>query len=176
VDTTPLVRQAQAGNDQAMERLLGIWRPRLVRRALALVRNEDAAQDIAQETLVKVFRNLDRLTNAAAFPGWIYVILRRVVIASRRSSPPDREVAIGCDDSCLTACAIDSFRSTQDRMELAECLSLLKQEDKLLLEQHYWGGHELKELAPRLGIATGAAKTRLFRARGRFGELLSEQP
>ena len=174
MDTTELVIQAQSGSDQAMEQLFTVWRPRLVRRAQSLVRNAATAQDVVQETLVRAFRNLDSLANPAAFASWVYVILRRVGIELAVRESRERNNTVSFEEEWLTPGAVESFELTHDRLELAQCLSRLRLEDRDLLELHYWGGQELGEIAPRFGIATGAAKTRLFRARGRIGALLSE--
>lgn len=172
--TTELVQQAQAGNDEAMERLLELWRPRLVRRANALVRGEDTAQDIVQETLVKVFRNLGSLANPAAFASWAYMILSRAGIEYFRREARHSTADVEVDDALWLTGAVSSESAADANVEMEQCLGHLKHEDTELILLHYWGGHELKDIACVYGIATGAAKTRLFRARGQLGLLLCE--
>lgn len=170
--TEQLVQAAQAGNATALERLLGYWRPRLMRYAMAWLRNDDAAQDIVQETLEKVVRHLDRLTDPAAFASWVFTILRRRGIEHFRRNGRFGMRSVSFDDGLLTPAAADSEAGFDEALAMEQCLGRLRTEDRDLLRLHYWGGFELGEIAPMLGIATGAAKTRLFRARGRLGALL----
>ena len=173
METEELVRAAQAGDRAAMEQLLRTWRPILVRCAAAMVRDEDAAQDIVQETLVKVVRNIDQLASPAAFAGWAQQILRRNGIEHFRSESRCMRRSYGNDDPELLARIADDAGSFDAGDEMEEGLRRLRTDDRALLELHYWGGFELAEIAAMFGIATGATKTRLFRARGRLGTALS---
>lgn len=174
METEALVIAAQAGSSAALERLLREWRPRLVRSAAAMVRNDDAVQDVVQETLIKLSRNLGDLANPAAFASWAYTILRRKGIEFFRRRARYERDGISYDESLAVSEALAQESFDIRRSEVDECIDLMRGEDRNLLRLHYWGGMELADIASHLEIAPGAAKTRLFRARGRLGDLLCD--
>lgn len=172
METAQLVREAQVGDVPALERLLEQWRPRLIRYAAAWLRDDDAAQDVVQDTLVKVVKNLDRLADPAAFASWVFTILRHSGIELFRREGRSGVRCVSFDDRLLSPASAERESACDEELALEQCLGRLSRDDRDLLRLHYWGGLELGEIAPMLGIATGAAKTRLFRARGRLGVLL----
>jgi RNA polymerase sigma-70 factor (ECF subfamily) len=172
VETEQLVIEAQAGDASALERLLGNCRPRLMRYASGWLRNEDAAQDVVQETLVKVAGHLDQLSDPAAFASWVFTILRRNGFELFRRERRRGTASVSFDDALLAPAAADRESAVDEEFELEQCLDRLKTDDRDLLRLHYWVGLELGEIAPMLGITRGAAKVRLFRARGRLKQLL----
>jgi RNA polymerase sigma-70 factor (ECF subfamily) len=174
MDTEELVIEAQAGNAAALNRLLAVWRPRLVRRALALVRSEGAAQDVVQETLIRLTGNLGNLANPAAFASWAYTILQRAGAEYYRRERRQRREAVSFDETLAQPASLDRQHAIDVGQELEACVEQLGTADRDLIRLHYWGGLELKEIGRSLGVATGAVKTRLFRARVRLAGLLGD--
>lgn len=174
MDTRELVIAAQDGNASAMNRLLAEWRPHLVRRAQSFMRHDSAAQDIVQETLLRVAVRLGDLNDAEAFASWVYTILQRNASEYYRREARQGRDAISFDESFASDAAAEVQASLDAGSELADCVGRLATADRDLLRLHYWGGIELREIARGLGIATGAVKTRLFRARERLSAVLAD--
>ena len=65
-----LVVQSQLGDAVAFRRLVQRWQGRVLRRAEYLVRDRDAAQDVAQESWMAVIRGFRSLRDPARFPAW----------------------------------------------------------------------------------------------------------
>jgi RNA polymerase sigma-70 factor (ECF subfamily) len=170
--TEALVLRAQAGDAIAMEQLLREWRPKLIRFVYGQLKHEDAAQDVVQETLIKLANNIRHLASPAAFPGWAYTIARRECVEHFRRERRQLRDGTGFDDARLDCEADDNARVFEPSLEMEECLGRLRREDRELLSLHYWCGLELKEIAQIAGVAAGAVKTRLFRARVHLRELL----
>jgi RNA polymerase sigma factor (sigma-70 family) len=70
-----LVVQSQLGDAVAFRRLVRRWQGRVLRRAEYLVRDRDAAQDVAQESWMAVIRGLRSLRDPARFPAWTLQIV-----------------------------------------------------------------------------------------------------
>lgn len=85
-----LLHRARAGDQRAVERLLGFVRSRTVPVALRQVADqpgaEDLAEDIVQETLVRAFAHLHdcRADTLGQFVSWAHAIATRVVLDERR--------------------------------------------------------------------------------------------
>jgi len=169
-----LVVAAQNGDASALDQLLRDLRPRLLRFAGTLVPNQDAAQDIVQDTLVRIVKSLGQLNEPPAFRTWAFTILRRNAIEYFRRERPYLCHGLSFDEAMFGLEAEDDQAALDTGIEMSQCMQRLKTEDREVLGMHYWRGMELKEIAPVLGIAVGAAKVRLFRARCRLGELVAE--
>src|SRR5262245_54764992 len=79
MDDQTLARRALRGDDQAFSELFAIYFPRLFRRALRRVADEDAAEDIVQATLIKAMRSLASWRGEASLFTWLCTICRREV-------------------------------------------------------------------------------------------------
>jgi RNA polymerase sigma-70 factor (ECF subfamily) len=67
-----LVEGARAGDDAAFAGLVGRYERKLVRVLARLVRDEELARDLAQETFWKVYNRLDRFDTARRFGPWLF--------------------------------------------------------------------------------------------------------
>ncbi len=81
---TPLVQKAQAGDQQALNDLLRGCHPLVHRWALSLTADPDDADDIAQEVLVRVHRNLAKYGARSRFTTWLYQVTRNAALDQRR--------------------------------------------------------------------------------------------
>jgi RNA polymerase sigma-70 factor (ECF subfamily) len=69
-----LVERARSGDDDAFGTLVGRYERKLVRVLARLVRDEELARDLAQETFWKVYNRLDRFDTARRFGPWLFRI------------------------------------------------------------------------------------------------------
>jgi RNA polymerase sigma-70 factor, ECF subfamily len=80
-----LVRRAQQGDVSAFERLIGEHLPVVRRFARAFARGPEAAADLAQDALLKVYRSLSGYRFQSSFSTWLYAIVRNVYLDDARS-------------------------------------------------------------------------------------------
>jgi RNA polymerase sigma-70 factor (ECF subfamily) len=79
---------SDTGSNQAarFERLVWPYLPLVVRTAGYLCRDAALAEDLAQETMIKAFRAIDRFRDGTDMKAWLLSILRHVVIDAARSN------------------------------------------------------------------------------------------
>jgi len=80
-----LVRRAQQGDVSAFERLIGEHLPLVRRFARAFAREQEAAADLAQDALLKVYRSICGYRFQSSFSTWLYAIVRNVYFDDARS-------------------------------------------------------------------------------------------
>jgi RNA polymerase sigma-70 factor (ECF subfamily) len=90
---TPLVEKAQAGDQQAFNDLLRGCHPLVHRWALSLTADPDDADDIAQDVLVRVHRNLAKYGARSRFTTWLYQVTRNAALDQRRSRERQERIA-----------------------------------------------------------------------------------
>jgi len=80
-----LVRRAQQGDVSAFERLIGAHVAVVRRFARAFARGHEAAADLAQDALLKVYRSIGGYRFQSSFSTWLYAIVRNVYLDDARS-------------------------------------------------------------------------------------------
>jgi len=81
---TGLVRRAQAGESAAREELLTCCHGTIRRWARVLTEDQDEADDVAQEVLIRVALRLDRYAGRSRFTTWLYQVTRNTALGLRR--------------------------------------------------------------------------------------------
>jgi RNA polymerase sigma-70 factor (ECF subfamily) len=90
------VRAAQAGDRSAFARLIEIYWPRLYRWLVQLTHNRHAAEDLAQDALLRAWEHLDRFQSGTNFRAWLFRIAHNALVNSRRG-PANRRAGMPPD-------------------------------------------------------------------------------
>src|SRR4029434_4365219 len=103
-----MVRRLLGRDEVAFDEFFADYLPRLFRFALLRVRDQDAAQDIVQDTLMAAVRNLCSWRGEASFFTWLCTICRREISAWEKRTSRRVIVSIADDDPRLPS-ALDSI-------------------------------------------------------------------
>jgi RNA polymerase sigma-70 factor (ECF subfamily) len=109
-----LVARLRGADEAAFAALLDAWSPSMLRAARTYVANEDAAEDVVQETWLAVIRGIDRFEGRSSLRTWVYRIL--VNIAKTQGVKDSRTVAWASLTPEDTGPTVDSgrFRRPED--------------------------------------------------------------
>jgi RNA polymerase sigma-70 factor (ECF subfamily) len=170
-----------------LEAALAEQRARLVRLCARLTGNTEAAEDLAQETLLESWRIADRLRDQDGLAPWLSAIARNVCRRwTRRHGRETRHQVetLTLDEESAPASLSDSLQDESDpmldleRQELANllerALGLLPPETQKILIASYIQETPQAELAARLGLNEGALRVRLHRGKLALRRILSE--
>ena len=160
------------------EQVFAQYRAALRRYILSMVRSDAEADDLLQETFVRVLRKLDTLEDPAMLSPWLYRIATNVSRDRFRKTARD-PVPIASDGSNDEA--VDSDARLADLFERKEMSSCV-QEYLRDLPDHYRSaillhdveGMTIAEMAQMCDATPGALKIRLHRARARLRQALQE--
>lgn len=167
-----------------VETALCTERDRLVRLCAHLSGDPDAAEDLAQETLVEAWRHAHTLRDQQRGSQWLSGIARNVCLRWRRwrAQAPARLVSPDDEHDHLTPAReprlVDDFdlEVELDRQELAllldRALALLPATTRTVLIARYAEELPQAEIAARLGVSEGAVAVRLHRGRLALRQLL----
>ncbi|MCF7958238.1 MAG: RNA polymerase sigma factor [Phycisphaerae bacterium] len=155
---------AQKGDTDCFEKLVGELSGRLFQFLRYRTGNAQDAEDVLQETFVRIYTQLDRYKPGQKFTPWAYTIAVRLAMNHYRDEQR-RKAADGCvaaDLSCDPACLIEQ----QEQRE-----SLWRHVRSLPTSQHhalwfrYVEGMTVKEIAAVMDKTQIAVKVLLYRAR-----------
>ena len=156
----------------------GVWldseRRRLVRLCAAIAGDREAAEDLAQETLLEAWRNRHKLHDAAGAELWLNAIARNVCLRWGRRRGRDAAALVDADVAEADLRDLEGERGELQEL-LDRALALLPQPTRDVLVHHYVHGSPHAEIAERLGISEGAVSMRISRGRVALRRLLAAQ-
>lgn len=176
-EDAPLVKAIQAGDGSAFELLVSRYDRKLFRIAYHIVHNAEDAQDIVQDTFIKVFKNIAQFQAQSKLSTWLYRIvvnqsLMEVRIKRRKPAPVELSLNGDEEDGRLPIDFSDWRPNPEEQYtesELRELLTRLLQELRPALRvvfiMHDIEGQPLQEVADTLDLTLSAVKTRSLRAR-----------
>ena len=136
----------------------------LLAYALRLTDGDRArAEDIVQETLVRAWRNLDRVErDGRPVRPWLFTVAQHIAVdahRARRARPPE----VG-DAALAVLPGMDQIEATLDRIVVTDALHALSQEHRAVIVETYYRGRSVAEAARVLGIPAGTVKSRCYYA------------
>jgi RNA polymerase sigma factor (sigma-70 family) len=167
----PDVRAAASGDQQAFTRLVESTHGAVCAIAMAIVRNREASEDVAQEVYLRAWTRLGELRNPASFLPWLRQLTRRhaLDIARRRTRDRNRHVAGEAD---VLASVADERADPRERLLseeesalLAEALSALPDDAREVVILYHREGRSTRHVAELLDLTEDAVRQRLSRAR-----------
>jgi RNA polymerase sigma-70 factor (ECF subfamily) len=156
-----------------MDRLVSRYYSRLYTFAYRMLHDREAAEDVAQETLLRVFRHASRFRDGSRFAAWLLTIAANLCRTelSRRSRRPQ------CEWEALES--LEAPGSVEDtalrRLEgdaVHRALQGLSPEHRMALILFYYEGLSHAEIARACGCAVGTVKSRLHYALARLRSML----
>ena len=168
-----LAASAVAGDTAAFETLVRRHYAAVWRIAFLSVREEMAAEELAQDTFLRAYGALAGWRGDASLRTWLATICRRLCIDRARLKqldtviPPDLETVAG---------STSDMEALADRFDLRAALDRLPADDReaFLLVHHY--GYSSFEAASLLGVPASTVRSRVGRARERLAASLIGQP
>jgi RNA polymerase sigma-70 factor, ECF subfamily len=142
------------------------------RVALGVLRNTAEAEDVAQEAMLRAYRNFHRLRDRERFRGWLVrtawrLALDRIRAAGRRERRERAAMEEGCESRVENVAASREFER-----HVARALDELPEKLRIVMVLAAIEGYNTREVANLLDIPEGTVKSRLFLARKQLAESL----
>jgi RNA polymerase sigma-70 factor (ECF subfamily) len=156
------------------------FRERLRLFALRRLRDDAAAEDVAQEALRRVLEacRAGRLENPAALPAFVFQTAQHICQQHFRSSSREGRAMVrlsGEDPAQHETDPLATLIGDERRGVVRKALALLSSEDRELLRLVYYEEMDSGVLAKRLGLTPGALRVRKHRVLARLGALLERR-
>jgi len=174
-----LMRSFAARDPGAANTLYRRFAGRIYGLGLVMLGGDAAAQDLVQDTFVKLWRNAERYDRSRGkLETWVLLMARSLAIDAirhrvleartleRMDRPLEADQAPGPDDRVITLDLTERAR---------RAMSSLPPEQRAALELAYLGGKTSAEISDLEGIPVGTAKTRIRAALLRLRELMAPE-
>jgi RNA polymerase sigma-70 factor, ECF subfamily len=184
-----VVAQVLAGDREAYALLVQRHSRSIFGIAYRVTGNEQDAEEVVQETLLKAYKNLARFEQRANFGTWLYRIAMNCALDMKESrdrktpqhgvqisedpEPGENEVQLASSDPGQEQMVF----SSQVKQKIATAMELLSKTERAAFVMRHLEGKPIEEIAGVLGIKGNAAKNCIFRAvqkmRQELGPLMS---
>lgn len=161
-----------------------VHRQELHGAALRMTRNPDDASDLVQDTLLRAYRAWPRFEQGTNCRAWLFRILTNTFINSYRKKRRHTRFASECPKDALAALYGDLCPEVQTPQqalyddtlsdEVSEALDTLGEDYRQVVELADLQGVRYRDIASRLGLPLGTVMSRLYRARRKLEDLLSD--
>src|SRR5687768_16186076 len=164
-----LIRQAQAGDGEAVRALYDRHSARVYSVVRRLAGEDSLAEDWSQEAWVRVFRALPSFRGESRFTTWLHRIAVNSALHGRRW----RERRVRHEEPLPPTLSLpESGDRTVLRLRLEHALESLPDRMRQVLVLHDVEGYTHEEIAEFMGVTPGTSKSQLFKARARMRDIL----
>ena len=176
---TYYIQWIQAGDVACFACLLDKYSRPIHSLILKVVRSQEEAEELAQDTFMKVFKNLASFKGDCSFSTWIYRIAYNTAVSETRR----RKREWACIDQARLANLPDSEAERMDAWEgrqeyldaLARAVGELEPEERALVTLFYYEEYSVSECAGITQMSESNIKVRLHRIRKKLYILVNTQ-
>lgn len=175
-----LIGMSLGGDHVAFEHLFKRYRESIFQLYLQRTGSRDDADDLLQETFVKVFLKLDSYKPSFTFGQWVYTIARNTFIDYKRKRRDDVSVdslpggysSISPSNEAPTP--EESYINSQQRSQIEHYMSKMTPRYRRLIELRFFKDYSYEEIAKELELPLGTVKTQIHRAREQLCRFIAE--
>lgn len=170
-DEHGLIARSLDGDHKAYAVLVDRYKNALYHHCFAVVRNEDAAEDIAQDTFITAYYKLHSYNPKYHLSTWLFKIATNKALDWLKKAT--REVA--ADDELMATITSPHPRPDQqaERQELHDAVNRLLPKYRSVISLHYWQGLSYQQIATVLVAPLGSVKVWMRRAKQALRKELS---
>jgi len=173
-DEQQLILQAKSGSHEAFRVLVERYMKQAYNVAYGFVNDHDDANDIAQESFVRVFQSIGSFRGDAQFSTWLYRIVTNVSL-NRTKQRARKMVREERDPGVLIEAAQNPF-TTEDsdvQMHIERALHQLPTLQRAVVILRHIDGLSTRQVSGILKCSEGTIKTHLYRGLKKMKEKLS---
>ena len=172
IEAAAYVLRAQRGDREAFTRLIELYRERILRLAQQMVGNPEDAQDLCQETFVRVYRALHSFDRKRPFTPWVYRIAYNVIYDYLRRKKVRPAIADLDEEWPLEERVDDGGATPEQALMLSETQKQVQAAIQALPENYrdvvvfrFVDNLSYAEIAETLGLTDANVMMRMSRAR-----------
>lgn len=170
-----LVGRVLEGDDNAFEYLFNRYRDAIHRLFVQRLGGANDADDLLQETFIKVYINLHRYNAEYTFGQWAYTIARNTFIDYVRKRQDDLPIDEKFSSPASnTPTPEESVINSQQRHQIELCIARLPENYRRLIRMRFFDEYSYEEIAAKLTLPLGTVKTQIHRAREQMCKLIAQ--
>ncbi|OIV42555.1 RNA polymerase sigma factor [Flavobacterium johnsoniae] len=167
------------GDTNAFATLVDRYKDMIFSLALKMVKNREEAEEVAQDTFIKIYSSLSKFKGDSKFSTWIYKIAYNTCLDRlKKSKKEDSNISIDEFSAHLIKTmdnALNALEEKERKQTIQKSLNLLPSDENFLLTLFYFDDQNLEEIGKIMNISANNAKVKLFRSRQKLAVILRQQ-
>ncbi len=168
-----------SGNTNSFAILVDRYKDMVFTLAVKMLNNKEEAEEIAQDTFIKVFNSLSKFKGESKFSTWVYKVTYNTCLDTLKKKKKINNVAYIEDFSehqtKVLEGILDSIDEKERNQAIQECLEELASEEAFLLTLYYFDDQSVEEISKVINITTDNVKVKLFRTRKKLATILKKK-
>lgn len=175
MEDTLLVRHFKSGRAEDFDEIYRQYYKPVSKYINGFIKDRSLAEDLTQDTLIKVLRSLKEVDESRGLSPWIFRIARNTCVDYLRKRKPDclLEENMGCSVPQY-GCPENIILNNEVREKLKEALGMMGLEYRRVLLLRVFDDLSYSDIASRLKLKESAVKTMLHRGRRRLQKLYAQ--
>jgi len=166
------------GDTNAFTVLVDRYKDLVFTLALRMVKNREEAEEVSQDTFIKVYNSLNRFKGDSKFSTWIYRVAYNTCL-DRLKKNKRQEYTVAIDEYTehqvkTLENALDALEEQEKQLAIKKCLEMLPSEDSFILTLYYFEELSLDEISKITGLKPNNVKVKLFRNRKKLATILKQ--
>ncbi|WP_282073369.1 RNA polymerase sigma factor [Polaribacter atrinae] len=168
IDETLLIEQLKSvqTKDKAFRELITLYKERLYWHIRKIVISHDDADDVLQNTFIKVFKNIDKFNQESKLFSWMYRIATNesITFINKRAKKRSLDISDYQQELATTLASDDFFTGDEIQVILQKAIATLPQKQQLVFNMKYFDEIKYDEMSEILETSVGALKASYFHA------------
>lgn len=165
-----IIQQAKAGDMKAFEQIVLFFEKPLLNFILRMTYKMEDAEDLTQETFIKIYKNLDKYDEKYKFSTWVFTVAKNTVYDWMRKRKNHELYIIDDEEKPFESFypdkkAEDINRFKNKKIDLENALNKIKPIYRSVLTLFYIQGFNYKEISQIHKIPLNTVKTYIYRAK-----------
>ena len=175
-----LINGCLQNNRKFQEQLFKLYYGKMLVVSMQYTKDRDTAQEIVQDSFIKIFEKLNLFDNKGSLEGWIRRIVVNTAIDRIRKSKKDPFLIDNDNDYMLGGTnpmeELEDLRLSEEKSEIIlEAIQQLSPAYRTVFNLYVIEDFTHKEIAEKLGISEGTSKSNLSKARVNIHKLIEDK-
>jgi RNA polymerase sigma-70 factor (ECF subfamily) len=177
-DDNILIAAINNGDTKAYAQLVDRYKDLVYTLALRMLKHREEAEEVAQDTFIKVFKSLNKFKGDSKFSTWIYRVAYNTCLDNLKKNKKHlNNVAI--DEFTYNKLdtidnALDHIIKEEKSTLIKNCINKLPEDSSALLTLFYFEELSLDEISKIINVEANTVKVKLFRARKKLAVILEQ--
>ena len=173
------IDQVLEGNTNVFTILVDQYKGLVFTLALRMLKNREEAEEVSQDTFIKVYTSLKKFKGDSKFSTWIYKVTYNTCLDRLKKNKRQQHV-VSIDEFTEKHLktidnALENMVEEERLNAIQECINLLPSEDGFLLTLYYFEEQSLAEISEIVGISANHIKVKLYRSRKKLVAILKQR-
>lgn len=174
-----IINQIMEGDTKAFAILVERYKDLVFTLTIRMLKNREEAEEVSQDTFIKVYKSLSKFKGDSKFSTWIYRVAYNTCLDRiKKNKRQWNDVTIDeftehkiktIDD------ALENLEKFEQQRTIQECIQQLPSDDSFILTLFYFEDLSLEEISKIVNIDANTIKVRLFRSRKKLASILRQK-